>query len=101
METRRAADALRPREGTSRAGRATRRAAPRSSACSARRRCRASEPRGGPLDAQGPATLAFNLMTRSKRITYDNPSLRDPRSAESAGGRPSRNPPPPALRPRP
>jgi len=28
--------------------------------------------------AQDPATLSFNLMTRSKRITYDNLALRDP-----------------------
>ena len=34
--------------------------------------------------AQDPVLFTFNLMTRSKRITYDNLALRDPELVESA-----------------
>ncbi len=58
---------------------------------------------------QDPVTFNFNLMTRSKRITYDNLSLRDPdlvtevrrRFAEAAGLVPGdgEEPPPPIFVP--
>ena len=56
---------------------------------------------------QHPVTFAFNLMTRSKRITYDNLRERDPalvdevdaRFREEAGLAPDADPPPPLFTP--
>ncbi len=58
---------------------------------------------------QEPLTFAFNLLTRSKRITYDNLALRDPDLVDAATAAfakkagmtwaPEAYPPPPALTP--
>jgi anthraniloyl-CoA monooxygenase len=54
---------------------------------------------------QDPPTLAFNLMTRSKRITYDNLALRDPalvakvRASFAGAASPAGAAPPPCFVP--